>query len=98
MRGYSGIGIEGVSKPMNFGSLLRTAHAFGASFAFAIAASFPPRIVRHADTSDAADNLPLHLFEGAAGFRLPDRCQLVGIERIDSGIPLPSFAHPTRAA
>ena len=36
MRGYFGIGIEGVSKPMNLGSLMRTAHAFGASFCFAI--------------------------------------------------------------
>ena len=98
MRGYFGIGIEGVSKPMNLGSLLRTAHAFGASFAFAIAASFPPRVVRHADTSDAADNLPLHLFDGVADFRLPEGCQLVGIELIDDAIPLPSFRHPRRAA
>ena len=38
MRGYFGIGIEGVSKPMNLGSLLRTAHAFNASFVFTIGA------------------------------------------------------------
>ena len=31
MRGYFGIGVEGISKPMNLGSLFRTAHAFGAS-------------------------------------------------------------------
>src|SRR5258706_6619447 len=98
MRGYFGIGIEGVSKPMNFGSLLRTAHAFGASFAFAIAASFPPRVVRAAYSSAGADNLPLHLFDGVADFKLPEGCQLVGIELIDDAIPLPSFRHPRRAA
>ena len=31
-RGYFGIGAEGISKPMNLGALMRTAHAFGASF------------------------------------------------------------------
>ena len=36
MKGYFGIGVEGISKAMNLGSLLRTAHAFGASFAFAV--------------------------------------------------------------
>ena len=39
MRGYFGIGAEGISKPMNLGALMRTAHAFGASFFFTIAAA-----------------------------------------------------------
>jgi len=37
-RGYFGIGVEGISKPMNAGNLFRTAHAFGASFVFTIGA------------------------------------------------------------
>src|SRR3546814_2552323 len=28
MRGYFGIGVEGISKPMNVGNLFRSAHAF----------------------------------------------------------------------
>tara|TARA_Y100000588_G_C13469038_1_gene591741 strand:+ start:388 stop:540 length:153 start_codon:yes stop_codon:yes gene_type:complete len=36
MRGYFGIGIEKVSKPMNAGNLFRTAHGFGARFIFTI--------------------------------------------------------------
>src|SRR5215471_6489860 len=32
MKGYFGIGVEGVSKAMNVGTLFRTAHAFLASF------------------------------------------------------------------
>ena len=37
MRGYFAIGAERISKPMNLGNLLRSAHAFGASFFFTIA-------------------------------------------------------------
>lgn len=33
MRGYVGVGVEGISKSMNLGSLWRTAHAFRARFA-----------------------------------------------------------------
>ena len=36
MRGYFGIGAEGISKPMNLGNLIRSAHAFGASFVFLV--------------------------------------------------------------
>ncbi|MBT4219652.1 MAG: TrmH family RNA methyltransferase, partial [Rhodospirillaceae bacterium] len=28
MRGYFGVGVEGISKVMNVGSIFRTAHAF----------------------------------------------------------------------
>ncbi len=102
MRGYFGIGVEGVSKPMNFGSLLRTAHAFGASFAFAIAPGFDPvavaRHVRHADTSDAAGNLPVHAYPTVAALHLPLGCRLVGVELLPEAIDLPSFRHPRRAA
>ena len=34
MRGYCALGVEGVSKPRNAGAVIRTAHAFGAAFAF----------------------------------------------------------------
>jgi tRNA G18 (ribose-2'-O)-methylase SpoU len=40
-RGYFAIGVEGISKPVNLGNLLRSAHAFGASFVFTIGASLP---------------------------------------------------------
>ncbi len=43
MRGYFGIGVEGVSKPMNLGSLWRTALAFGASFVFTVGAAYGRR-------------------------------------------------------
>ena len=34
MKGYFGIGVENVSKAMNAGAVMRTAHAFGANFSF----------------------------------------------------------------
>jgi tRNA G18 (ribose-2'-O)-methylase SpoU len=98
MRGYFGIGIEGASKPMNLGSLLRTAHAFGASYVFTIGALFDRRAVRHADTADTTTNLPLHEYPDLASFRLPRGCRLVGIELLPEAIDLPSFRHPQQAA
>ena len=40
MRGYFGVGVEGISKVMNVGSIFRTAHAFGAGFVFTVAATY----------------------------------------------------------
>ena len=49
-RGYFGIGVEGISKPMNLGNLFRTAHAFGASFTFTINAHYSLKLGK-SDTS-----------------------------------------------
>lgn len=98
MRGYFGVGVEGISKPMNLGSLLRSAHAFGASFAFTIGAVFDARAAASADTSAAVASLPFHDYPDLAAFRLPHGCRLVGIELMDEAIELPSFTHPPQAA
>jgi tRNA G18 (ribose-2'-O)-methylase SpoU len=98
MRGYFAIGVEGVSKPMNVGALMRTAHAFGAAFAFTLAASYARDEANLADTSDAAGNLPLYEFASLAEFRLPRDCTLVGVELMDDAVDLPSFRHPRMAA
>lgn len=98
MRGYFGIGVEGISKPMNLGALLRTAHAFGASFAFTIAAAIDAREMGHADTSDAIASMPFHRFRAVDDLTLPMGCCLVGVELLDEAIDLPSFTHPPRAA
>jgi tRNA G18 (ribose-2'-O)-methylase SpoU len=98
MRGYFGIGVEGLSKPMNAGNLFRSAHAFGASFIFTIAAEFSYARVRQADTSFAPGEVPLHEFAGLDDLRLPSGCRLVGIELTDDADLLPSFRHPRQAA
>lgn len=97
MRGYFGVGVEGVSKPMNLGNLVRIAHAFDASFFFSIA----PRLKLSdgkSDTSVAQGALPFYDFAHPDDFRLPIGCRLVGVEITDDATELPRFRHPHRAA
>jgi tRNA G18 (ribose-2'-O)-methylase SpoU len=98
MRGYFAIGVEGISKPMNLGNLMRSAHAFGASFFFTIAPAFDARGTRLSDTSDAAKHLPLYVYDDVAALELPRGCALVGVELTDAAVDLPSFHHPSAAA
>ena len=98
VRGYFGIGVEGVSKPMNVGSLYRSAHAFGAEFVFAIAPAVDLRAINASDTSQTARHLPLYEFSSVEDMQLPKGCRLVGVELLDEAVDLPSFTHPERAA
>jgi tRNA G18 (ribose-2'-O)-methylase SpoU len=102
MRGYFGIGIDGVSKEGNMGNLIRTAHAFGASFAFAV----NPKVVAHtgvkvtadfADTSKTHTQIPFYTYDSPEAVEVPHGCKLIGIEITDDAIDLPSFRHPTQA-
>src|SRR6478752_4008259 len=95
MRGYFGVGVEGVSKPMNLGNLVRIAHAFDASFCFSIAPSLKLSDA-NSDTSRAQGALPFYSFKHPQEFRLPMGCRLVGVEITDDAIELPRFRHPTR--
>jgi tRNA G18 (ribose-2'-O)-methylase SpoU len=98
MRGYFGIGVEGVSKSQNVGALLRTAHAFGAGFCFTIGAGWDNRAGRQADTADTPTHVPLWRFKGLEDLVLPQGCALVGVELLDDAAELPSFRHPLNAA
>ncbi len=98
MRGYFGVGVEGISKEANVGNLVRSTHAFGGSFFFTIAPEVDVRAMRVSDTSGAFDHIPYHQYETIDEFTLPKGCQLVGVELTDESVPLPSFRHPLRAA
>jgi tRNA G18 (ribose-2'-O)-methylase SpoU len=98
LRGYFGIGAEGISKPMNMGALMRTAHAFGASFTFSVGAAPAIRVAYNADTSKSADHVPYYQWDTVEDMKLPRGCRLVGLELTDDAIDLPSFQHPTSAA
>lgn len=89
-RGYFGVGVEGISKPMNAGNLFRTANAFGASFVFTIGAEYSVKKAR-SDTSIAPKNIPWYDFEDLDHMMLPKGCKIVGIELLDDAIELPSF-------
>jgi tRNA G18 (ribose-2'-O)-methylase SpoU len=96
MRGFYGIGVEGISKAGNLGNLFRSAHAFGASFAFTVAPD--PRAGFHSDTSSSYKNMPFYNFDSVEDMRLPRACKLVGIELTEDAVDLPSFHHPHSAA
>jgi tRNA G18 (ribose-2'-O)-methylase SpoU len=98
MKGYFGIGVEGVSKAMNVGTLFRTAHAFGAAFVFTLRAQYNRREGALSDTSDTPRSVPTYHFADLESFRLPQGCRLVGIEISDRAVDLPSFRHPRQAA
>ena len=98
MRGYFGIGVEGISKEQNVGTIARSAHSFGASFFFAINPAVDINALRTSDTSDAFDHLPYYQYDSPEKLALPMDCTLVGVEFVDESVELPSFRHPTRAA
>lgn len=101
MRGYFAIGVERASKAGNIGNLIRTAHGFGAAFAFAIDSRLAPgeRPDRlHADTARSSRALPFYQWSSIEEMRLPEGCRLVGVELADDAVALPSFQHPLSAA
>ncbi len=97
MRGYFAVGVDGVTKAMNLGNLMRIAHAFDASFFFAINAPFKLADAQ-SDTSRSHGALPFYRHPTVEEFRLPLGCRLVGVEITDDAVELPRFRHPQRAA
>ncbi len=98
MRGYFGIGAENISKPMNLGALMRTAHAFGASFFFTINTAAKVREAYLSDTSRSFEHMPYYPWDDLEAMRLPKGCALVGVELTDAAVELPRFMHPQAAA
>jgi tRNA G18 (ribose-2'-O)-methylase SpoU len=96
-RGYFGIGAERISKPLNLGNLVRSAHAFGASFVFTLGAH-PQAFEFKSDTANSTDHMPYYHWDAAGDLRLPEDCRLVGIEFLAEADDLPSFPHPSKAA
>jgi tRNA G18 (ribose-2'-O)-methylase SpoU len=96
-RGYFAIGAERMSKSLNLGNLMRSAHGFGASFTFTVGATYRA-LEAFADTSKSQLHLPHYNWARIEDIELPHGCKLVGIELVDNAIDLPSFRHPLRAA
>ncbi|MEM6491995.1 MAG: TrmH family RNA methyltransferase [Pseudomonadota bacterium] len=81
MRGYFALGAVGVDKPRNVGALFRTAHAFGASFVFTIAAAHRGHPDAGAVEADLTADIGLEL-RGARS-----------VDTSDAAGALPYFAH-----
>lgn len=97
-RGYFGIGVEGINKSFNLGNLMRTAHAFGASFFFTINDSISLSDARQSDTSASPTHMPFYRYGAVDELTLPKDCALVGVELLDDAVDLPRFRHPLCAA
>lgn len=96
-KGYFAIGAERMSKSLNLGNLMRSAHGFGASFTFTVGATYKA-LEAHADTSKSQLHMPHYNWGTLDDMALPNGCKLVGVELLDDAIDLPSFRHPLRAA
>ncbi len=96
-RGYFAIGAERMSKVLNLGNLMRSAHGFGAAFTFTVGAQYR-KDEAFADTSKSRTHLPHYDWPALDAMALPQGCVLVGIELIEGAVDLPSFKHPLRAA
>jgi len=97
-KGWFAVGVEGLSKPMNYGAVMRTAHAFGASFIFMIGAHHRVLEVHRADTSKTDEAVPCFEFDSVEAMRLPGKASLVGVELTANAVDLPTFRHPKAAA
>ena len=80
MRGYFGVGIEGISKSYNLGAILRTSNAFGASFAFTIGATNRALEIKRTDTSKSENHMPFYEWDSPENLVIPKNCKLVGVE------------------
>ena len=96
-KGYFAIGAERMSKALNLGNLMRSAHGFGSSFTFTVEATYQALEAR-ADTSKGQWHIPHYNWTSAGDMALPQGCKLVGVELLEDAIDLPSFRHPLRAA
>lgn len=96
-RGYFAIGAERMSKSLNLGNLMRSAHAFGGAFTFTIGATYSA-VEAIADTSRGHQHLPHYDWHSIDEMALPRGCKLVGVELIEGAVSLPRFLHPSRAA
>ena len=70
-RGYFAIGAERISKALNLGNLMRSAHGFGASFTFTIGATYAALEAR-SDTSKGIVHLPHYNWASVAELALPE--------------------------
>ena len=98
MRGYFGIGVQGISKASNLGAVMRTAHAFGASFVYTVDAHHKALKINATDTSRALNHLPHYQWDSVADMRLPQGCALIGVELCERSVDMPSFRHPLACA
>lgn len=95
MRGYFGIGIYHTKTKENVGTLIRSAHSFGANFVFTIGR----RYKKQGSAINQDRHIPVFHFETIEAFRIfvPSNCRMVAIELDENAILIKDFNHPQQA-
>jgi tRNA G18 (ribose-2'-O)-methylase SpoU len=93
--GYLGIGIYNGKRTYNFGTLVRTARAFGADFVFSVGHRNPGE----ASSVNAELSVPVFHFESVDAFirSIPANANLVCVELAPGAVDIRHFEHPSRA-
>ena len=96
-RGFFGIGVLNLQNDTNYGTLFRSAYAFGADFMFLIGERFKKQ---PSDCLRSERHIPLFQYTDFPDFRrhLPFDCHLVSVEIDDDACNIGGFSHPQRAA
>lgn len=94
--GYFGIGIEQGKNVLNYGTLFRTAHIFGADFIFLIGKRFKHQ---PSDTAKSWRHIPLFDYKDFNEFNenIPFNCKVIGVELDEKATPLKNYVHPKQA-
>ncbi len=95
-KGYFGIGCLNMKNSINYGTLFRTAQIFNADFIFLIGQRFKGQA---SDTMKSWKHIPTYSYKDFTDFNShrPHDCLLIGIELIESAIPIKEFKHPKQA-
>lgn len=96
MGGYFGIAAWHTKTEVNIGTLMRSAHIFGAAFVATVGKRYERQ---GSNTTKMERHIPLLHFADAEDLlkHVPYDCQPVGIELVDWARSLPGFTHPRRA-
>lgn len=90
------MGVLNMKTEINYGTLFRSAYAFGADFLFLIGKRFRKM---SSDTNCSYRHIPLYEYETFDDFYkyIPYDCRLVSVEICDKAKLIRNFAHPERA-
>lgn len=96
-RGYFALGVWHPKREANVGSIMRTAHLYGAAFTFTVGERYHRR--QATDTTNARRHVPMFTFPTIddALTHLPHGCRLVGVELDPRASLLTGYDHPERA-
>lgn len=95
-RGFFAIGVSHAKTEQNIGTLMRSAHLYGAAFVFTIGRRYKRQA---ADTPCTPRHTPLFHFRDVDDLveHLPHSAPLVGVELDPRAVLLSEFQHPERA-